>query len=305
MTDHSPSHNDDSGRARRRGRLGIVALLGGLAAIGVGVWRTSGTTDQSSTPVVFEPVQVAAPVTPPGGANAPVTPPGGANASTGSVAVPSPPAPVTTLGPESPTTLGASTLVAPPTTGAAAPTTIPASSLSGPSSIGTAAAYSVIEDGTMYLRGEVPDAATATRVADEMSFRKGGQVVNELTINPSAPQPTAIPLFVPTAALFAAEGAELLEGIGPTLDVVSSLLRNTEATKLLIRGHTDDQGSEAYNFALSQQRVAAVLAYLVRSGVDANRLVVEPRGEVEPIADNATTDGRARNRRVELVLVAA
>ncbi len=300
MIDQSPADDDDPARTRRRGRLGIVALLGGLAAIGVGVWRTSGAADQSSTPVVFETVQIAAPVTPPEGVNPPST---SAAVASSAATLASAPQAATTSG--STVSSIESTLVPLPTTGAAAPPTIAAPSLGGPSSNGPAAAYSVIEDGTMYLRGAVPDEATAKRVADEMSFRKGGQVVNELRIDPSAPQPTAIPLFVPTAALFAAEGAELLEGIGPTLDVVSSLLRNTEATQLLIRGHTDDQGSQAYNFALSQQRVAAVLAYLVRSGVDANRLVVEPRGEVEPIADNATTDGRARNRRVELVLVPA
>ncbi len=332
MTDQSSARDDDPDLARRRGRLGIVALLGGLTAVGAGVWWASGSTAQSSTPVVFQTVQIAAPVTPPGGGNLPST----SVATTDSAAVEAP-VPVT-VAPEtastsldpattvtadtanplvdgsvpvvvdaSTTTLpsGESTLVSLPTTAASAPTTMAAVSLGGPSSTGTAAAYSVIEGGTMYLRGAVPDEATATRVTNELSFRKGGQVINELTIDPSASQPTTIPLFVPTAALFTANGAELLDGIGPTLDVVSSLLRNTESTKLLIRGHTDDQGSEAYNFALSQQRVAAVLAYLVRSGVDAGRLVVEPRGEIEPIADNATSEGRARNRRVELVLVAA
>ncbi len=281
-----------SDRGRRRGRLGVAALVVGLGAVGVAVWRSGSSSGQASGPIVFETVVVGAPVTPP---NNP-----GQVSSTVVVAD------VTTTSNEvvAPT----DDAVAPPTTATATPAlaVVGAPRLSVPADVAqAAAAFSVIENGTMYLRGTVPDEATAKRMVDEMTFRKGGAVTSELTIDASAPQPTTVPLYVPTAALFDAGGAKLLEGIGPTLDVVSSLLRNGDNSKLLIRGHTDDQGSEAYNFALSQQRVAAVLAYLVGAGVDPTRLVVEPRGEVEPIADNSTVDGRAKNRRVELVLVPA
>jgi len=69
---------------------------------------------------------------------------------------------------------------------------------------------------------------------------------------------------------------------------------------LLISGHTDSQGSSAYNKALSQQRAEAVVAYMVGHGCDAAKLTAVGFGEDKAIADNATKAGRAQNRRVEL-----
>jgi len=69
---------------------------------------------------------------------------------------------------------------------------------------------------------------------------------------------------------------------------------------LLISGHTDSQGSSAYNKALSQQRAEAVAAYMVEHGCNAAKLTAVGFGEENAIADNATSEGRAQNRRVEL-----
>jgi len=69
---------------------------------------------------------------------------------------------------------------------------------------------------------------------------------------------------------------------------------------LLISGHTDSQGSSAYNKVLSQQRAEAVIAYMVGHGCDAAKLTAVGFGEENAIADNATSEGRAQNRRVEL-----
>jgi len=69
---------------------------------------------------------------------------------------------------------------------------------------------------------------------------------------------------------------------------------------LLISGHTDSQGSSAYNKALSQQRAEAVVAYMVGHGCDAAKLTAVGFGEDKAMADNATAEGRAQNRRVEL-----
>ena len=65
-------------------------------------------------------------------------------------------------------------------------------------------------------------------------------------------------------------------------------------------GHTDNTGSETYNQALSERRASAVVDYLVRSGVAQYRLSAEGRGEYEPRDSNATSAGRALNRRVEI-----
>jgi len=66
-----------------------------------------------------------------------------------------------------------------------------------------------------------------------------------------------------------------------------------------IEGHTDNVGKDAYNKKLSQRRADAVKAYLVKKGIDANRLTAIGYGEEKPIADNATKAGKAENRRVE------
>lgn len=68
-----------------------------------------------------------------------------------------------------------------------------------------------------------------------------------------------------------------------------------------VAGHTDSRGSDEYNMKLSQRRVDAVRHYLVSKGIAADRLFAKGYGESQPVADNATDEGRFKNRRVELV----
>jgi OmpA-OmpF porin, OOP family len=68
-------------------------------------------------------------------------------------------------------------------------------------------------------------------------------------------------------------------------------------------GHTDSIGSDAYNQKLSVRRAEAVKAYLVSKGIEKNRIYTEGKGEKQPIADNRTKEGRAKNRRVEIEVV--
>ena len=68
-------------------------------------------------------------------------------------------------------------------------------------------------------------------------------------------------------------------------------------------GHTDSVGNDAYNQRLSVRRAEAVKAYLVSKGIEANRVYTEGKGEAQPVADNKTKDGRAKNRRVEIEVV--
>jgi outer membrane protein OmpA-like peptidoglycan-associated protein len=87
----------------------------------------------------------------------------------------------------------------------------------------------------------------------------------------------------------------------PVIDQVVALMKDTPALKLEIDGYTDNVGAHDYNVKLSQDRAAAVVAALKTAGVDASRLASNGFGPDKPIADEATAEGRAKNRRVELV----
>lgn len=76
-------------------------------------------------------------------------------------------------------------------------------------------------------------------------------------------------------------------------------------SSLLIVGHTDSQGDDAYNQNLSQRRANAASAYLQAQGVPSTRVSTSGRGELEPVASNATDDGRQQNRRVEVAIYAS
>jgi outer membrane protein OmpA-like peptidoglycan-associated protein len=80
------------------------------------------------------------------------------------------------------------------------------------------------------------------------------------------------------------------------------ILAANPSTLLTVEGHTDDQGDEATNLGLSQARADAVVAYLVAGGVAEDRLVAIGLGETDPIADNATAESRAANRRIVFVV---
>ena len=87
------------------------------------------------------------------------------------------------------------------------------------------------------------------------------------------------------------------------LDRVASILKTRTRKPVSIEGHTDNVGSDAYNQRLSVRRAEAVKAYLVGKGIEANRVYTEGKGEKQPVADNRTADGRAKNRRVEIEVV--
>ena len=86
-------------------------------------------------------------------------------------------------------------------------------------------------------------------------------------------------------------------------EIAAVLNEYTQIKRVRIEGHTDWQGSDEYNLRLSQDRADAVKAFLMREGVDPERLNAVGYGETRPLADNETSGGRAANRRVEFVIV--
>ncbi len=99
---------------------------------------------------------------------------------------------------------------------------------------------------------------------------------------------------------FLSNSDELTPEAAAVLDVVIADLASHSAVKVEIAGYTDNTGDPAYNVTLSQRRARAVVDYLVKGGIDTSRLTARGYGAASPIADNATAEGRQRNRRVEL-----
>ena len=100
---------------------------------------------------------------------------------------------------------------------------------------------------------------------------------------------------------FDIDKATLKPAAEKVLGQVLALLKAQPDWKMRIEGHTDSTGSSARNKTLSQQRAAAVVAWLTKNGIAAARLAALGLGDTKPVADNKTEDGRAKNRRVELV----
>ena len=87
------------------------------------------------------------------------------------------------------------------------------------------------------------------------------------------------------------------------LDDLVSKVQGINLEVIIAVGHTDSVGTDAYNQKLSVRRAEAVKAYLVSKGIEKNRVYTEGKGEKQPVADNKTAEGRAKNRRVEIEVV--
>lgn len=99
---------------------------------------------------------------------------------------------------------------------------------------------------------------------------------------------------------FAFDSDRLSSDATPILDEAVKVLKDAGDVAVSIEGHTDATGPESYNLGLSQRRAASVSKYLSDNGIDAERLNTTGFGEEKPVASNATREGRAQNRRVEL-----
>ncbi len=112
----------------------------------------------------------------------------------------------------------------------------------------------------------------------------------------------SIILDMPGDVTFAFNKTDIRPRFIPVLDSVAKILNAYPATYMDITGHTDSIGSDAYNQTLSERRADKVAGYLVTRRALAARMAVSGEGEQDPIASNSTVEGRAANRRVEIVL---
>jgi outer membrane protein OmpA-like peptidoglycan-associated protein len=109
-------------------------------------------------------------------------------------------------------------------------------------------------------------------------------------------------LNMPSNITFATDSAAVQPQFNRTLVAVGLVLKKYDRTIIDVYGHTDDQGDENYNLDLSQRRATSVASVLASQGVDQRRFYIRGLGEDEPVSSNATEQGRAQNRRVEIQL---
>lgn len=106
-----------------------------------------------------------------------------------------------------------------------------------------------------------------------------------------------------TGINFETASAAILSNSAQTLQRVYDSLKENPEVRVLITGHTDSVGSDEYNMGLSDRRAASVKTWLVNKGISSSRIQTAGKGENEPIASNETSDGRAQNRRIEIVAI--
>ena len=141
------------------------------------------------------------------------------------------------------------------------------------------------------------------------NLRQPLQPNRQLRQQPSRPPSPPLPTVVATKVTFAADAffdfnkAILKPEAKAKLDDLTGKLKGISLEVIIAVGHTDAIGGDAYNQKLSVKRAESVKAYLVSKGIEPNRIYTEGKGKKQPVADNKTAEGRAKNRRVEIEVV--
>ncbi|WP_353137095.1 outer membrane protein OmpA [Limnohabitans sp.] len=120
---------------------------------------------------------------------------------------------------------------------------------------------------------------------------------------PAAPVAAASKVTYAADAFFDFDKAVVKPAGKTKLDDLVSKVKGINLEVIIAVGHTDSVGSDAYNQKLSVRRAEAVKAYLVSKGIEKNRIYTEGKGEKQAVASNVTSEGRAKNRRVEIEVV--
>jgi len=159
---------------------------------------------------------------------------------------------------------------------------------------------------------EIGGAAAGGMLLGGLLGFAAGQALCEEEAPPPAPAVAAPPAPAPPARgtkiaeipgpNFAFDKATLTPAGRELVAAAAGILKQNPSTRVSVDGHTDSIGSDAYNQRLSERRARAVADALVADGIARSRLHVQGFGESKPVADNATAEGRAKNRRVEIVV---
>lgn len=124
-----------------------------------------------------------------------------------------------------------------------------------------------------------------------------------VSVTRTGPNGENITLNMPGNITFAVNSADISSSFYPVLDSVGLVLKEFDKTMVEVAGHTDSDGSDNYNQLLSERRASSVVAYLVSRQIRGDRFLTVGAGEGRPIASNATPEGKAQNRRVEITIV--
>jgi outer membrane protein OmpA-like peptidoglycan-associated protein len=138
-------------------------------------------------------------------------------------------------------------------------------------------------------------ALAETRLASAMVALARNAAIKE--------EPRGLVITLSGSVLFASNKSALLDSAKARLDqVAAALIAQSPDKRMIVEGHTDGRGSDAVNLSLSQARADAVRSYLVDRGVDASKIASVGVGSKRPLAGNASAEGRANNRRVEIII---
>jgi OOP family OmpA-OmpF porin len=155
----------------------------------------------------------------------------------------------------------------------------------------------------VYKMGRPAAVAPVRYEAPPVVAQQAAPVVQAVEPAPRQPEPVSEKVSFAAEALFDFDRAVVKPEGKAALDDLLAKLEGMNTEVMIAVGHTDSKGSNAYNDKLSLRRANAVKAYLVSKGLDPARMYTEGKGEVQPIADNASDEGRAQNRRVTIEVV--
>ena len=161
-------------------------------------------------------------------------------------------------------------------------------------------------------RTEKADAATAEAAADLAAAQQARMDAEKRADDAQAKlaevaklkeEARGLVITLSGSVVFASNQALILPAAQARLNQVSEALLSTDSLRnLVVEGHTDSIGSEAYNMQLSQRRADSVRSYLISRGYPADKIEASGIGEIRPIASNSNPEGRSNNRRVEIIV---
>jgi len=156
-----------------------------------------------------------------------------------------------------------------------------------------------IKSGNEEIRAQLEEGQQqATMIAEHMkmvnAFEGTGATVTEVN--------NGLHITLPGDTAFNSSKADLNESMRGILDPITETLMDYPELDAMIKGHTDNTGTEEFNQTLSEDRAMAVATYLIDKGIDSSRIETVGVGTSEPIDDNDTKDGKMANRRVDLTI---